>query len=652
MRDHAELNLANTIELPTDYQSFIHQSRYSRFLDTLGRRETWTETVDRYISNVVSPALFKAISFGEARELQNEIREAILNLEVMPSMRCMMAAGPGLDRSHVAGYNCSYTAVDHPRVFDEVLYILMCGTGVGFSVERKYVNMLPILPVGLQDYDVTIAVEDSKEGWADAYRQLIDELYRGNIPKWDVSAVRAAGERLKTFGGRASGPGPLVELFEHTIATFKHAESLNQNHLSPMQVHSIMCMIGSVVIVGGVRRSAMISLSDLDDPELRVAKSGDWWEDNPHFALANNSVAYDGTPERELFDEEWQSLIASKSGERGIFNRAAVQDKVAREGIRQVADFGTNPCSEITLLSGQFCNLTSVVARSNDTYANMDRKVRLASILGTIQATLTDFPYLRPKWKENTEKEALLGVSITGIMDSKLMGPTNAALEATLATLRETAVTTNRTYAKKLGINQAAAVTCVKPEGTSSQLNDSASGIHARHSPFYIRTVRGDNNDPLTHFMMDQGIPNEPCVMKPETTTVFSFPVKAPEEAITRNDMTAIEQLELWLTYQRYFTCHKPSITVSVGDDEWDEVGDWVYDHFSEMSGVSFLPRSDHTYAQAPYQDITEEEYNEAMLVFPTTIDWDVLALYERGDTTAGSQTLACSGDTCELVDF
>ena len=655
MRDHAELNLAslaNTIELPTDYQSFIHQSRYSRFLDTLGRRETWTETVDRYISNVVSPALFKAISFYGARELQNEIREAILNLEVMPSMRCMMAAGPGLDRSHVAGYNCSYTAVDHPRVFDEVLYILMCGTGVGFSVERKYVNMLPILPVGLQDYDVTIAVEDSKEGWADAYRQLIDELYRGNIPKWDVSAVRAAGERLKTFGGRASGPGPLVELFEHTIATFKHAESLNQNHLSPMQVHSIMCKIGEVVVVGGVRRSAMISLSDLDDPELRVAKSGDWWKDNPHFALANNSVAYDGTPERELFDEEWQSLIASKSGERGIFNRAAVQDKVAREGIRQVADFGTNPCSEITLLSGQFCNLTSVVARSNDTYANMDRKVRLASILGTIQATLTDFPYLRPKWKENTEKEALLGVSITGIMDSKLMGPTNAALEATLATLRETAVTTNKIYAKKLGINRAAAVTCVKPEGTSSQLNDSASGIHARHSPFYIRTVRGDNKDPLTHFMMDQGIPNEPCVMKPETTTVFSFPVKAPEEAITRNDMTAIEQLELWLTYQRYFTCHKPSITVSVGDDEWDEVGDWVYDHFSEMSGVSFLPRSDHTYAQAPYQDITEEEYNEAMLVFPTTIDWDVLALYERGDTTAGSQTLACSGDTCELVDF
>jgi len=655
MRDHAELNLANLanhIELPTDYQSFIHQSRYSRFLDTLGRRETWTETVDRYISNVVSPALFKAISFGEAKSLQNEIREAILNLEVMPSMRCMMAAGPGLDRSHVAGYNCSYTAVDHPRVFDEVLYILMCGTGVGFSVERKYTNMLPILPVGLQDYDLTIAVEDSKEGWADAYRQLIDELYRGNIPKWDVSAVRAAGERLKTFGGRASGPGPLVELFEHTIATFKHAESLNQNHLSPMQVHSIMCKIGEVVVVGGVRRSAMISLSDLDDPELRVAKSGDWWEDNPHFALANNSVAYSGTPERELFDEEWQSLIASKSGERGIFNRAAVQDKVAREGIRQVADFGTNPCSEITLLSGQFCNLTSVVARSNDTWANMDRKVRLASILGTIQATLTDFPYLRPKWKENTEKEALLGVSITGIMDSRLMNPSNVALEATLAALRETAVTTNKIYSKKLGINRAAAVCAIKPEGTSSQLNNSSSGIHARHSPFYIRTVRGDNKDPLTHFMMDQGIPNEPCVMKPDTTTVFSFPVKAPEGAITRNDMTAIEQLELWLTYQRYFTCHKPSITVSVGDDEWDEVGCWVYDHFSEMSGVSFLPRSDHTYAQAPYQDITEEEYNEAMLVFPTSIDWDVLALYERGDTTAGSQTLACSGDTCELVDF
>jgi ribonucleoside-diphosphate reductase alpha chain len=618
-------------------------------MDTPGRRETWTETVDRYIGNVVAPALVGNLPYFEARDTQNEIREAILNLEVMPSMRCMMAAGPGLDRSHIAGFNCSYTAVDDKRVFDEVLYILMNGTGVGFSVERKYTEQLPNLPDKMTPIDMTIVVEDSKEGWADAYRQLIEELYQGNVPKWDVSKVRAAGERLMTFGGRASGPDPLVDLFRHTIDTFTLAEN---SKLTPLEVHSIMCMIGSVVVVGGVRRSAMISLSDLDDPELRLAKSGEWWDENPHFALANNSVAYDATPDRDLFDAEWASLEASGSGERGIFNRAAVINKVINDGKREVADFGTNPCSEITLLSGQMCNLTSVVARSDDTFSSMMRKVRIATILGTIQATLTKFPYLRPKWRENTEKEALLGVSITGIMDCKLMNNQNAVLDQTLASLRHVAVKTNNEYADKLGINRSAAITCVKPEGTSSQLNDSASGIHARHSPFYIRTVRADTKDPITQFMIDQGIPHEPCVMKPDTTVVFSFPVKSPEGSITRNDMTAIEQLELWLTYQRHFCCHKPSITVSVSDDEWADVGDWVYDHFDEMSGVSFLPRSNHTYAQAPYQDITEEEYNDAMLDFPINIDWDDLALYEKGDTTVGSQTLACSGDSCELVDL
>ena len=640
---------ANTVTLPTPYQSFIHQSRYSKFMDTPGRRETWTETVDRYIGNVVSPALVGKLPYFEARDTQNEIREAILNLEVMPSMRCMMAAGPGLDRSHIAGFNCSYTAVDDKRVFDEVLYILMNGTGVGFSVERKYTEQLPTLPDKMTPIDMTIVVEDSKEGWADAYRQLIEELYLGNVPKWDVSKVRAAGERLMTFGGRASGPGPLVDLFRHTIDTFTLAEN---SKLTPFEVHSIMCKIGEVVVVGGVRRSAMISLSDLDDPELRLAKSGEWWDENPHFALANNSVAYDETPDRDLFDAEWASLEASGSGERGIFNRAAVINKVIKDGKREVADFGTNPCSEITLLSGQMCNLTSVVARTDDTFSSMMRKVRIATILGTIQATLTQFPYLRPKWRENTEKEALLGVSITGIMDCKLMNNHNVVLDQTLASLRHVAVKTNNEYADKLGINRSAAITCVKPEGTSSQLNDSASGIHARHSPFYIRTVRADTKDPITEFMIAQGIPHEPCVMKPDTTVVFSFPVKSPEGSITRNDMTAIEQLELWLTYQRHFCCHKPSITVSVSDDEWADVGDWVYDHFDEMSGVSFLPRSNHTYAQAPYQDITEEEYNDAMLDFPIDIDWDDLALYEKGDTTVGSQTLACSGDTCELVDL
>ena len=591
----------------------------------------------------------KSLDFFQARDVQNEIREAILNLEVMPSMRCMMSAGPGLDRSNVAGFNCSYTAVDHPRVFDEVLYILMCGTGVGFSVERKNVEQLPTLPEKMTPTDMTIVVEDSKEGWADAYRQLIEELYQGNVPKWDVSNVRAAGERLMTFGGRASGPDPLVDLFRHTIDTFTLAENAK---LTPLEVHSIMCKIGEVVVVGGVRRSAMISLSDLDDPELRLAKSGEWWNDNPHFALANNSVAYEDTPERELFDEEWASLVASGSGERGIFNRAAVISKVQREGRREVSDFGTNPCSEITLKSAQFCNLTSVVARANDTVGSLARKVRIASILGTIQATLTKFPYLRPIWQENTEAEALLGVSITGILDCRLLTHENAGLDETLRGLRRIAVDTNATYAGYLGINKSAAVTCVKPEGTSSQLNDSSSGIHARHSAYYTRTVRADTKDPITEFMIDQGIPHEPCVMKPDTTVVFAFPVKAPEGAVTRNDMTAIEQLELWLTYQRAWCCHKPSITVSVGPEEWDEVGDWVYAHFDEMSGVSFLPRSDHTYAQAPYQDITAEQYETAMETFPKSIDWDTLALYERGDTTVGSQTLACTGDVCEIVDL
>ena len=642
-------SFANSVSLPTDYQSFIHQSRYSKFMDTLNRRETFNETVDRYIANVVSPVLMKSLDFFQARDVQNEIREAILNLEVMPSMRCMMSAGPGLDRSNVAGFNCSYTAVDHPRVFDEVLYILMCGTGVGFSVERKNVEQLPTLPEKMTPIDRTIVVEDSKEGWADAYRQLIEELYQGNVPKWDVSKVRAAGERLMTFGGRASGPDPLVDLFRHTIDTFTLAEN---SKLTPLEVHSIMCKIGEVVVVGGVRRSAMISLSDLDDPELRLAKSGEWWNDNPHFALANNSVAYEDTPERELFDEEWASLVASGSGERGIFNRAAVISKVQREGRREVSDFGTNPCSEITLKSAQFCNLTSVVARADDTVGSLARKVRIASILGTIQATLTKFPYLRPIWQENTEAEALLGVSITGILDCRLLTHENAGLDETLRGLRRIAVDTNATYAGYLGINKSAAVTCVKPEGTSSQLNDSSSGIHARHSAYYTRTVRADTKDPITEFMIDQGIPHEPCVMKPDTTVVFSFPVKAPEGAVTRNDMTAIEQLELWLTYQRAWCCHKPSITVSVGPEEWDEVGDWVYAHFGEMSGVSFLPRSDHTYAQAPYQDITAEQYETAMETFPKSIDWDTLALYERGDTTVGSQTLACTGDVCEIVDL
>ena len=646
----------NNNYLPTDYQAFIHTSRYARWIEEEGRRETWSETVGRYINNVVAPKVDAATA--------QELEDAILNLEVMPSMRAMMTAGLALDRDNVAGYNCSYTPIDHMRCFDEVLYILLNGTGVGYSCEQKYTDSLPTVPQSLKAYDITIGVEDSKEGWADAYRQLIEELYAGNIPSWDVSGVRPAGARLKTFGGRASGPEPLVNLFNFTVDCFKEAQG---RKLTSLEVHSIMCMIGQIVVVGGVRRSAMISLSDLSDPEMREAKSGEWWLKNPHFALANNSVAYEEKPDMVTFMKEWTALAASGSGERGIFNRKAAQDKAAREGIRNPNyEFGTNPCSEIVLrgqkidpetgkgivgTGGQFCNLTEVVVRSTDSMDAICRKVRLASILGTIQATLTYFPYLRECWKHNTEEEALLGVSMTGIMDNALTNGKREGLETRLEMFRRIAVDANETWAKKLGINKAAAVTAVKPSGTVSQLVDSASGIHPRHNEYYIRTVRGDNKDPLTQFMKDQGIPSEPCVMNPMNTTVFSFPMAATG-SITRNDLTAVDQLKMWLAYQRHYTCHKPSITVSVGDDEWLEVGAFVYEHFDEMSGVSFLPRFEHTYDQAPYQDCTMEEYLAALNALPKRIDWSKLSDYEKVDGTRSSQTFACTGDVCEIVDI
>ena len=667
----------NNVALPTDYQSFIHASRYARWLPELGRRETWNETVDRYIGNVVAPALHKAnVPYESLVHVQNELREAILLHDVLPSMRCLMTAGAALDRDNTAGYNCSYTPVDHRRVFDEVLYILMCGTGVGYSVEKKYTSCLPTVPDFLLEKDLTIGVEDSKEGWADAFRQLIEELYAGSVPNWDVSKVRPAGARLETFGGRASGADPLVSLFEHTVEVFTSAAG---RQLKPVEVHSIMCKIGEVVVVGGVRRSAMISLSDLDDQAMRDAKSGEWWNDNPHYALANNSVAYESKPSAVDFMGEWMSLAASGSGERGIFNREAARAKCEREGVRDPDwEFGTNPCSEIVLrgaqtkrvydltneewdteiipgTGGQFCNLSTVVVRAQDTAKDLRRKIRLATILGTIQATLTNFPYLRSCWTKNTTEEALLGVSMTGIMDNLLTSGRHsmAMLSNTLQDLRKEAVETNKEWAYKLGINPAAAVTCVKPEGTSSQLTDSASGIHARHSEYYIRTVRADVKDPITSFMIDQGIPHEPCVMKPDSTMVFSFPQSAPEGAITRHDMTAIEQLELWLIYQRDFCNHKPSITVSVADHEWPEVGAWVYNHFDEMSGVSFLPKFEHTYQQAPYQDCTQEEYEALRLKMPAYIDWDSLRDFEAAeDSTRGTQTLSCTGDYCEIVDL
>jgi len=627
--------------LPTDYQTFIAKSRYAKYIDGEGR-EDWGDTVERYMDNVVRP---KAGNDSYV----NQLRDAILNLEVMPSMRAMMTAGPALARDNTAGYNCSYLPVDDPKAFDEAMFILLCGTGVGFSVERQFIQKLPEVPE-LFESDTVVVVKDSKEGWAKAFRQVLALLWAGEIPKWDVTAVRPAGARLKTFGGRASGPAPLVELFNFAVTTFKAAQG---RKLSSIECHDLMCFIGQIVVVGGVRRSAMISLSNLSDDRMRHAKSGQWWETAAHRALANNSVSYTEKPDMETFMREWQALVESKSGERGVFNRQASKVQAAKNGRRDPNyEFGTNPCSEIILRPNQFCNLTEVVVRATDTIDDLERKVRLATILGTIQSSMTKFPYLRKIWNKNTEEERLLGVSLTGIMDNRLTTSQNAGLDKTLERLKDVAISTNAEWAERLNIPASAAISCVKPSGTVSQLVDSASGIHARHSPYYVRTVRGDNKDPLTKFMIDKGVPNEPCVMKGDTTTVFSFPIKSPAGAVTRNDMTAVEQLEMWLTYQRSWCEHKPSVTISVRDEEWMEVGAFVYKHFDEMSGVSFLPHSDHTYQQAPYQDCTKEDYEELLSIMPKAIDWSELSEYENEDNTAGSQTMACSGDTCELVDL
>lgn len=627
--------------LPTDYQSFIHRSRYARWLDSEGRRENWGETVERYMDNVVS-------KHCADRSVYKEIQEAILNLELMPSMRAVMTAGKALERDNTAGYNCSYMPIDDPKSFDEAMFILLCGTGVGFSVERQFVSKLPDIPDQLFASDDLIRVKDSKEGWAKALRKLIAMLYAGEIPTWDVSEIRPAGAKLKTFGGRASGPAPLVDLFNFVVKVFSGAKG---RKLSSIEAHDICCKIGEVVVVGGVRRSAMISLSNLSDDRMRHAKSGAWWENNPQRALANNSVSYTEKPDAVSFLREWTALVESGSGERGIFNRQASKKQAAKYGRRDPNfEFGTNPCSEIILRPYQFCNLTEVVIRATDTVETLERKVRLAAILGTIQSTLTHFPYLRKIWQKNTEEERLLGVSLTGIMDNPLTTIKNEGLGDVLDHLRQVAVDTNKEWAEKLGIPQSTAVTAVKPSGTVSQLVDSASGIHARHSEYYIRTVRGDVKDPITQFMVDQGIPSEPCVMKPDTTVVFSFPVKAPTAAVVTADMTAIEQLETWLAYQRHWCEHKPSVTINVRADEWFEVGAFVYKHFDEMSGVSFLPYSEHTYQQAPYQDVDKDTYEAALAKMPTRIEWERLSEYEIEDNTVGTQTFACVG-SCEIVD-
>ncbi|CAB5218860.1 RTPR, ribonucleoside-triphosphate reductase, adenosylcobalamin-dependent [uncultured Caudovirales phage] len=619
------------------YQEYIHKSRYAKYLPEQGRREDWNETVQRYVDYIFerNPKLNPVI--------KKDIYNAIHGMHIMPSMRAMMTSGKAADRDNTCIYNCSYLPVDDVKSFDEAMFILLCGTGVGFSVESKYTNKLPEVPERLFESEHFITVADSKEGWAKAYRMLLASLYAGEIPKWDVSKVRAAGTPLKTFGGRASGPEPLVDLFQFTIKTFRGALG---RKLNTLECHDLMCKIGEVVVVGGVRRSAMISLSDLNDERIRHAKSGNWWETHPHRALANNSAVYDTKPTVGTFLEEWTSLYNSHSGERGIFNREAAKHVVAKYGKRDPGyEFGTNPCSEIVLRPYQFCNLTEVMVRPDDTLESLKQKVRMAAILGTIQATFTHFPYLRKVWQRNTEEERLLGVSLTGIYDHEVMGSVRSS-PLWLQQLREVANEANAEFADILGIPRSTAITAVKPSGTVSQLTDTASGIHPRHAPFYIRRVRGDNKDPLTQFLISQGVPAEPCVMKPNTTTVFSFPQRAPEGLVTRDDVTAIKHLELWLTYQRHWCEHKPSVTISVTENEWPSVGAFVWEYFDEMSGVSFLPHDGGTYRQAPYETCDEAQYEKMKAEMPA-IDWHAFA--ENRDNVEGAQMLACVAGVCEL---
>ena len=639
----------NGIENP--YENFIALSRYARWLEKENRRETWSETVDRYFDFMLLN-LAEKHNYSPDAKLVKEMREAVFNRNVMPSMRSVMTAGPALERDNVAGYNCSFLPVDSLRSFDEAMYILMCGTGVGFSVESVYVDKLPVINEHFEKTDTVVIVEDSKAGWAKALRELMALLYQGQIPAIDISKVRPAGARLKTFGGRASGPQPLVNLFDFTIKTIRNAAG---RKLKPIEAHDIMCKIGEVVVVGGVRRSAMISLSDLNDHDMATAKSGAWWENTPHRALSNNSVAYMRKPEMNDFIAEWKSLYDSKSGERGIYNVDAAKSQAAKYGRRDPdIRYGTNPCSEIILRPYQFCNLSEVVLREKDSISDIERKVELATILGTWQSTLTDFKYLRKIWKDNTEEERLLGVSLTGQFGHKFMSGQESLekLGKVLENLREKAVETNKVEAEKIGINSSAAITCVKPSGTVSQLVGVSSGMHPWHNEYYIRTVRGDKKDPLTQFLADSGIPAEDDFMKPNDTTVFSFPVKAPDNAILRSHLSAVDHLNVWLVYQRHWCEHKPSITVSVREDEWMAVGAWVYEHFDELSGISFLPYSEHTYKQAPYQDATKEEYEEFVKKMPESIAWENLSLYELEDTTSGTQALACTSGECELVDI
>jgi len=621
-------------KLPSVYQDVIALSRYARYLPNENRRETWEETVNRMVNYLQSK------NKGLTKEFK-EIHKAVLNLDIMPSMRLMMSAGEACERDNIAAYNCSYLAMNNKRAFSEALYILMNGTGVGFSCERQEISKLPAIPEDISKCADTIVVGDSKLGWAKSFKKLLSSLWEGDIPTVDYSNVRPAGARLKTFGGRASGPEPLKRLFDFVVESFIAAKGRKLNSL---EVHDIVCMIGEIVVVGGVRRSALISLSNLTDKRMREAKMGAWYNEFAYRGLANNSVAYTEKPDMEVFMEEWLSLVKSKSGERGIFNRVASQTQAVKQGREPDLNYGTNPCSEIILRDKQFCNLTEVVVRANDTKESLKNKIRLATILGTLQSNLTKFQFLSAEWVKNTKEERLLGVSLTGIMDAKITSNPDPKF---LEELRDEANKVNKKYAKILGIEESKSITCVKPSGTVSQLVDSASGIHSRHSPYYIRTIRMDKKDSIYQFLKDKGVQVEDEAFRPDSTAVFSFPIKSPTGAITRDDRTALEELETWLKYQRHFTNHKPSVTINVREHEWLEVGAWVYKYFDEISGISFLPHSDHSYQQAPYQECTKEEYQNLLVATPSKIDWSTFK--EEEDNTEGSQTLACTGNACEI---
>ena len=638
------MNIKNT-ENTGIYETYISKSRYARYIDSKNRRENWNETVKRYF-DFMSTHLQQKCNYELDDALRTELQNAVTNFEVMPSMRALMTAGKALDRDNTAGYNCSYLPIDDPKAFDEAMFILLCGTGVGFSVERQYIVKLPDVPERIYDSESVIVVSDSKEGWAKALRQIIAMLYSGEAPRWNIDKIRPAGTRLKTFGGRASGPDPLVELFKFVVKIFKNAQG---RKLNSIECHDIMCKVGEVVVVGGVRRSAMISLSNLSDDRMRNAKSGAWWETQGQRALANNSACHTERPDVGIFMQEWLSLYESKSGERGIFNREAAKNIVKMNGRRNPEfEFGTNPCAEIILRPYQFCNLTEIIVRASDTLDDLLRKARIATIMGTFQSTMTHFPYLRKIWRDNTEQERLLGVSMTGILDNHLLNnPFDTELPTRLESIKALTVKINTKLAAELGIQPAAAITAVKPSGTVSQLTDTASGIHPRHAAYYYRRIRGDIKDPLTEAMIAAGVPCEPDVMKSESTMVFTFPKKAPDGAILRCQLDAIKHLNLWLVYQRHYCEHKPSVTISVKESEWPAVGAFVWEHFNELSGVSFLPMDGGAYRQAPYEDCTKEEYETLLSKMPEDINWDDIV--ETDDNVEGAQTLACTAGGCEI---